>query len=136
MSIKFSLNGETINARENETIYNAAHRHGVEIPHLCYREDLGESGNCRSCMVEIEGERVLAPSCCRKPAADMKVHSNNERALNAQRMVLELLQSDMPATVYTPDNELQQWADKLGVKAPRFEARELIKWPGMNLIQR
>ena len=56
MSIKFELNGETITAKENETIFKAAQRHGVEIPHLCYRDDLGESGNCRACMVEIEGE--------------------------------------------------------------------------------
>ena len=96
MSIKFSLNGETITAKEDETIFKAAQRHGVEIPHLCYQDSYGESGNCRACMVEIEGERVLAPSCCRRPGADMKVHSNNDRAIKAQQMVLELLQSDMP----------------------------------------
>jgi formate dehydrogenase major subunit len=125
VSIKFTLNGETINANEDETIFKAAQRHGVEIPHLCFKEGLGsneESGNCRACMVEIEGERVLAPSCCRKPSADMKVHSNNSRAENAQKMVLELLQSDMPETEYTLDNELQQWSDKLGLKSSRFES--------------
>ena len=123
MSIKFELNGETITAKENETIFKAAQRHGVEIPHLCYEDSYGESGNCRACMVEIEGERVLAPSCCRRPGADMKVRSNSERAVKSQQMVLELLQSDMPETDYTPDNELQQWADKLGIKTSRFEAR-------------
>ena len=122
-TIKFSLNGETISANGGETIFNAAQRHGVEIPHLCYKDGLGESGNCRACMVEIEGERVLAPSCCRKPSAGMKVYSNNRRAKNAQKMVLELLQSDMPDTAYTLDNELQQWSDKLGVQKPRFKAR-------------
>lgn len=124
MAINFSLNGETMTAREDETIFKAAQRHGVDIPHLCYRNGLGESGNCRACMVEIEGERVLAPSCCRKPAADMQVHSNNERALKSQKMVLELLQSDMPETSYTLDNELQQWADKLEVGLPRFASRK------------
>jgi formate dehydrogenase major subunit len=123
MSVTFSLNGKTVSAHDGETILKAAQRHGVNIPYLCYRDDLGESGNCRACMVEIEGERVLAPSCCRKPSADMKVYSNNERALKSQRMVLELLQSDMPAKAYTLDNELQQWAQKLGVETPRFEAR-------------
>ena len=123
MSIKFSLNGETITANEGETIFKAAQRHGVDIPHLCYQDTYGESGNCRACMVEIEGERVLAPSCCRRPGLDMKVHSNNERALKSQRMVLELLQSDMPETSYRPDNELQQWSDKLGLEPPRFESR-------------
>lgn len=123
MTIKFSLNGETISAHAGETIFKAAQRHGIDIPHLCFKDELGESGNCRACMVEIEGERVLAPSCCRKPGPDMKVHSNNERALKAQRMVLELLQSDMPEQTYTLENELQQWSAKLGVAGSRFEAR-------------
>ncbi len=123
MTIKFSLNGASITATEGESIFKAAQRHDVEIPHLCYSDKLGEAGNCRACMVEIEGEPTLAPSCCRRPAADMKVHSNNERALKAQRMVLELLQSDMPDTSYTADNKLQQWADKLELAIPRFSSR-------------
>ncbi len=124
MSIKFSLNGETIEAKEGETIFKAAQRYGVEIPHLCYSDEQGESGNCRACMVEIEGERVLAPSCCRQPSENMKVHSNNTRAENAQKMVLELLQSDMPEAAYTLDNELQQWSNKLGLESSRFESRK------------
>ncbi len=123
MSIEFSLNGETITANSDETILKAAQRHGVEIPHLCYKDGLGESGNCRACMVEIEGERVLAPSCCRKPTPDMKVHSNNERAEKSQKLVLELLQSDMAEEVYTRENELQYWSDKLALETPRFEPR-------------
>ena len=95
-NIEFELNGNKIVAREDETILKAAQRHGVEIPNLCYKDGLEEVGNCRACMVEIEGERVLAPSCCRNPSPDMKVHSDNNRARKAQEMVLELLQSDMP----------------------------------------
>lgn len=124
MSIDFTLNGELIAAHEDETILTAAQRHGVEIPHLCYKEGLGESGNCRACMVEIEGERVLAPACCRKPAANMKVHSNNERSVKSQKMVLELLQSDMPRETYSRDNELQYWAHSLGIQHSRFEPRK------------
>ncbi|MFM9912859.1 MAG: formate dehydrogenase subunit alpha [Methylophilaceae bacterium] len=122
-TINFLLNGENVTAFEGETIIQTAKRHGVEIPHLCYSEDLRPDGNCRSCMVEIKGERVLAPSCCRAPAANMEVHSNNERAVKAQKMVLELLLSDMPEKQYTLDNELTQWADKMGVKNPRFAPR-------------
>ena len=124
MSIKFSLNGNTVNANEDETIFKAAQRQGIEIPHLCYREDLGESGNCRACMVEIEGERVLAPSCCRYPNEGMVVQSNSKRATNAQKMIVELLQSDMPEEAYTLDNELQQWSDKLEIKGSRFDSRK------------
>ena len=68
------------------------------------------AGNCRSCMVEIDGERVLAPSCCRRPAHGMKVDTDSERALQSQKMVLELLQADMPETEYTRHNEVDLWA--------------------------
>ena len=93
--IAFELNGKKIFAKEGETILQAAQRHDVEIPHLCYSEAQGQDGNCRACMVEIDGERVLAPSCCRYPSEAMKVDSQSERARHAQKMVLELLKSDV-----------------------------------------
>lgn len=126
-TITFNLNGEPVEAFEGETIIQAAQRHGVEIPHLCYTDGMRPDGNCRSCMVEIKGERVLAPSCCRAPKADMEVTSNSERAVASQKMVLELLLSDMPSAQgkqdYKPDNELTYWAEKMGVANPRFEPR-------------
>ena len=96
ITIRFSLNGQDIAAAAEETILEAAERHGVEIPRLCYKEGYRSDGNCRACMVEIEGERALAPSCCRRPSDGMKVSSDNERALHSQKMVLELLLADMP----------------------------------------
>ena len=54
-SVTFSLNGQSITADADETILKAAQRHGVEIPHLCYKDGLRADGNCRACMVEIEG---------------------------------------------------------------------------------
>ena len=122
-TIAFNLNGNTVEAFEGETIIQAAKRNGVEIPYLCYMEGMRPDGNCRSCMVEIKGERVLAPSCCRTPKPDMQVSSNNERAVASQKMVLELLLADMPKQDYKPDNELTYWATKLGVANPRFEPR-------------
>ena len=128
-TIRFSLNGREIEAAAEETILDAAERHGVEIPRLCYKEGYRADGNCRACMVEIEGERALAPSCCRKPADGMKVSSDNERALHSQKMVLELLLTDMPqqgTSPYRLDSELDQWASRLNVFSPRFEAREAV----------
>ena len=127
--IRFSLNGREIEAVAEETILEVAQRHGVEIPRLCYKEGYRSDGNCRACMVEIEGERALAPSCCRKPSDGMKVSSDNERALHSQKMVLELLLADMPQQGVSPyrlDSELDQWARKLNVFSPRFEAREPV----------
>src|SRR6202045_3636138 len=92
-AIKFLLDGQEVEARENETIWQVAKRLGTEIPHLCYSPEPGyrADGNCRACMVEIEGERVLAASCIRKPANGMKVTTASERAKTARKMVFELL---------------------------------------------
>ncbi len=124
--INFTLNGEPVAARDDETILEAAERHGVEIPRLCYKPGYRPDGNCRVCMVEIDGERVLAPSCCRRPAEGMKVSSTNARVTSSQRMVTELLLTDMPQqgeSPYKRDSELDVWAAKLGVTKPRYPQR-------------
>jgi formate dehydrogenase major subunit len=121
--VSFKLDGRDVTAHANETILQVADREGVEIPRLCYKDGLEAVGNCRSCMVEIKGERVLAPSCCRAPANGMEVNSKSERAVASQKMVLELLLSDMPEAQYTRNNELDQWAAKLGLGKPRFPSR-------------
>jgi len=123
-TIEFTLNGNSVEALPGETILQAAQRTGTEIPHLCYKDGLRADGNCRACMVEIDGERVLAPSCCRNPTPGMVVSSDNERAQKSQKLVLELLLSDMPEKNYTLDNELTYWADKLEVGQPRFTPRQ------------
>ncbi|MDK6080325.1 formate dehydrogenase subunit alpha [Massilia varians] len=119
-TVRFALNGREVEALPQETLIEVAAREGVEIPRLCYKEGLEAVGNCRSCMVEIDGERVLAPSCCRQPSAGMKVTTDSPRALAAQKMVLELLLSDMPEAGYTRKNEVDLWAEKLGIEKPRF----------------
>ncbi len=122
-TIEFTLNGSPVEALPGETILQAAQRTGTEIPHLCYTDGLRADGNCRACMVEIDGERVLAPSCCRNPTPGMVVNSGNERAQKSQKLVLELLLSDMPERSYALENELTYWADKLEVRNPRFKPR-------------
>ena len=72
-TVQFELNGKAVSGRVDEPIIEIAKREGVEIPHLCYKPGLEAVGNCRACMVEIVGERVLAASCCRLPSAGMKV---------------------------------------------------------------
>src|SRR5215831_14231394 len=105
-SIIFRLNGEEVAASPGETIIQAADRLGVPIPRLCYKPGYRPDGNCRACMVEIKGERVLAPSCCRKPNAGMEVSSTSERAVHSQKMIVELLASDMPERTYKTASEL------------------------------
>jgi formate dehydrogenase major subunit len=122
--VNFSLNGREVTGRATDSILQIAKQEGIDIPHLCYKEGLEAVGNCRACMVEINGERVLAPSCCRAPTAGMKVVTDSERAVASQKLVLELLLSDMPEKEYTRHNEVDQWAEKIGVGKPRFEARQ------------
>ena len=98
--VAFELDGQPVTARPGETILKAAQRHGVEIPHLCYSDGLRPDGNCRACVVEIAGERTLAPSCCRAPTPGMKVQAASPRARKSQQMVVEMLLSDMPDVGY------------------------------------
>jgi len=127
-TIRFTIDGKEVEARDGETIWQAANRHDVGIPHLCYSTapSYRADGNCRACMVEIEGERVLAASCLRKPTDGMKVGVATERAEKARRMVFELLVADQPAreTAHDPDSKFWNWADKVGVSASRFPATE------------
>jgi formate dehydrogenase major subunit len=126
-TIRFILDGQEVEARPDETIWQVANRRGTEIPHLCYSPKPGyrPDGNCRACMVEIEGERVLAASCIRTPAAGMKVKTASERAKSARKMVFELLMADQPDrdVAHDPDSRLWHWADTIGVADSRFETR-------------
>ncbi len=127
-NLAFMLDGREVVAREGETIWQVAKRENIEIPHLCYSPEPGyrADGNCRACMVEIEGERVLAASCIRKPAAGMKVNASNDRAKTARRMIFDLLVSDQPerATSHDPVSKFWGWADKMGIETGRFPERE------------
>ncbi|HEY0879621.1 MAG TPA: formate dehydrogenase subunit alpha [Zeimonas sp.] len=122
-TIEFELDGRPVDARAGETIYEAARRHGTTIPTLCRQEGYRPDGNCRACVVEIDGERVLAPSCCRAPSPGMKVRSASDRARAAQRMVVELLLADAPSEPRRDDSELAHWATALGVARSRFAPR-------------
>lgn len=121
--VSFTLNGRPVTCGPDQTIIDAAQDNGVEIPRLCYKKGLRADGNCRTCMVEIQGERVLAPSCCRFPKDGMEVTTNSARALVSQKMSMELLLSDVPETAYTLNSELDYWAKKLAIGKPRFAAR-------------
>jgi len=121
--VEFKLNGETVVGRSDEPIIETAQKHGIVIPRLCYREGLRPDGNCRACVVEIKGERVLAPSCCRFPSHGMEVTTNSPRALTSQKIVVELLLADMPEQRYTPTNELDAYAKQFQIDRSRFPAR-------------
>ena len=126
-SFTFILDGNEVEARPGETIWEIARRNRIGIPHLCHRPKPGyrPDANCRACMVEIEGERVLAPSCRRQPTPGMKVTTDSERADKARKMVIELLLADQPkkADAHDPGSLLWKWADRMQLAGSRFPSR-------------
>jgi formate dehydrogenase major subunit len=123
----FVIDDREVDIREGETIFRAARRVGVKLPHLCYTPKPGyrPDGNCRVCMVEVEGERVLAASCIRTPTPGMKVKTQTDRAKSARRMVAELLLADQPpeAVAHDPDSELWKIVKRQNIEAGRFPRR-------------
>ena len=131
--ISFELDGAQISTSENKTIWQIAHEQGTDIPHLCHSSTTGyqPDGNCRACMVEIDGERTLAASCIRTPTEGMVVNTNSKRAKTAQNMVMELLVGDQPSPELSPDrsSHLAKIAGEQEVHCSRFPAREPEKIP-------
>jgi Uncharacterized anaerobic dehydrogenase len=126
--VRFTFDGRELTALPGETIWQAARRAGTTIPHLCTRgaPDYRPGGNCRACMVEIDGERNLAPSCSRQVSAGMGVRSDtSERALNSRRLVIELLLAEQPARALAHDRNASfwHWAEQLGLQGSRFPQR-------------
>src|ERR1700754_64092 len=123
----FFMDDKEIDIREGETIFRAGRRVGTRLPHLCYLPKPGyrPDGNCRVCMVEIEGERVLAASCLRQPTPGMKVKTDTDRAKTARRMVAELLLADqLPQEIaHDPDSELWRIAKRQKIEPGRFPRR-------------
>lgn len=133
VNTSFFLDGETVVAQAGETIWEAAKRHGTDIPNLCHKDQTGyrSDGNCRACVVEIDGERVLAASCCRAPSEGMKVSTASERAVKSRALVMELLLADQPERDVSHDAGSHLWdmAEANGVSESRFPTLEAERIP-------
>ncbi|WP_208348197.1 formate dehydrogenase subunit alpha [Pseudaestuariivita rosea] len=110
-TVRFTLDGAEVEAQAGETIWQVAKRQGTLIPHLCHRDEPGyrADGNCRACMVEIEGERTLAASCIRTPSDGMSVTTDSARADTARKMVMEMLLADQPERDVAHDKSSHLW---------------------------
>ena len=131
--IQFILDGKAVTAAEGETIWAVAKREGTMIPNLCHVDLPGyrPDGNCRACMVEVKGERVLAASCIRKPTEGMEVSTGADRAVKSREMVFELLASNMRPAEEGPDGQsvFWRWASSMGISgsdryASKFDDEE------------
>ena len=120
--IELEVDGEPVRVFEGQTILDALRKLGVETPTLCYGDTLQPANACRVCVVELEGARVLAPSCSRKAEAGMKVRTDSERVRHSRRLVLELLASSVDLSTtpvaegYLADYDAQP--ERFGPPAP------------------
>jgi predicted molibdopterin-dependent oxidoreductase YjgC len=123
--INLTIDGRKVKAEAGMTVFQAAKALGIEIPHLCYREDLPPTSACRLCVVEVEGARTLAASCSLPVANNMVVKTNSARVLHSRRMVIEFLLSDHPYDCMTCEKSgsclLEKYAYAFGIRQPRFQ---------------
>ena len=131
--ITFTLDGKQVSAKADENLWEIAKREGTPIPHLCHSDNPGyrADGNCRACMVEIEGERTLAASCIRTPTNGMVVNTQTNRAVASRKMVMELLLADQPSQgeAHDKSSHLWQMASDQGINSSRFPAIEIERVP-------
>ncbi|KPA20409.1 putative formate dehydrogenase [Shimia sp. SK013] len=129
--VTFSLNGKDVTVPAGTSIWDAANGQGFVIPHLCHKPAKGyrPDGNCRACMVEVEGERTLVASCIREAAEGMIVHSESARATKAREVVMELLVADQPDVKHDASSHFWDMAAQVGVDESRFPAKEAERVP-------
>ncbi|SHI15433.1 formate dehydrogenase subunit alpha [Ferrimonas marina] len=114
--LELTLDGNKLTAETGETLLSVARRAGATVPTLCHRDGHAPQGNCRACMVEVEGERTLAPACCREVKPGMVVYTQSRRARQAQQGVLSMLLSDTPDGAAQAESELRHWAERMQVQ--------------------
>ena len=133
-TLTFTLDGKQVEVPAGTTIWEAAQSQGNTIPHLCHRNEPGyrADGNCRACMVEIEGERVLAASCIRPVEAGMNVNTASQRAEKSRAMVVELLAADQPNQPHDASSHFLAMLEANGVKGSRFPTKSPEHVPSLD----
>ena len=125
--IALTIDGQRVEVPEGTTILGACRVLGIDIPTLCYLETLKPVNVCRVCMVEVDGSRVLVPSCSRPVEAGMTVHTGTDRVRHTRKMVLEFLASSVDlSTAPGVDTMLEEYAcepARYGPPAPPAAAR-------------
>lgn len=117
--VDFTIDGRAVQRPEGTTILEACQRIGIDIPTLCYLQTLHPVNVCRLCVVEVEGARVLVPSCSRRVEPGMNVKTDSDRVRHSRKMVLEMLASSVDLSA-TPD--VASWLDAYACDPNRYGA--------------
>lgn len=125
-NVTIHIDGREMSVREGVTILDACKAAGIHVPTLCYHPDLTIAGNCRICLVEVEGWKTLQTSCSTPVAPNMVVRTGSTRVRKARRTVMELLlarhNSNCPECVRNGNCELQTIAEDMGIDMNRFQS--------------
>jgi len=125
-ALTLTIDDTEIKVGEGSTILDACRANGTDVPTLCYGDTIDPVNACRVCVVEVENNRVLVPSCSRKVEAGMVVHTDTERTRHSRRMVLELLGSSVDLSTAP---HVAGWMEQYGADPSRFgdEARTVAQ---------
>jgi predicted molibdopterin-dependent oxidoreductase YjgC len=115
--VELTIDGGTVRVPEGATILDACRAQGKETPTICYLETLHPVNVCRACVVEVEGSRVLVPSCSRPVEPGMVVRTDSDRVRHSRKMVLEFLASSVDLST-TPD--VDRWLTDYGCRPERY----------------
>jgi NADH dehydrogenase/NADH:ubiquinone oxidoreductase subunit G len=121
MGIQLEIDGKQVTVEPDTTLLDAAKQIGVDIPTICWHEATTSNALCRTCVVEVEGQRVLQPACIVKAGADMKVQTRSERVMRARKTILEMLASSVDLS---DAPEILTMMDEYGASAERFPEAE------------
>ena len=127
MSPSIIIDGVRIVGKPDQTILDAALQAGVDIPTLCYHKDLSPTGNCRMCVVEVKGSRLLQAACVTPISDGMEVTTDSQRVMASRRLSLQLMLANHTANCSTCDVsgncELQDLAYEYQVDAPAWGSK-------------
>lgn len=116
-SVQLTIDGESVTVAEGTTLLTACQSMGKEIPTLCYGDTITPKNACRACMVELDGSRVLVPSCSRPAEAGMVVRTDTDRTRHSRKLVLELLGSSVDLSLTA---NVERWNEHYGADPSRF----------------
>lgn len=126
--IKLTIDNIPVEVQEGTTILEAARLVNINIPTLCFLKDINEYGNCRMCIVEVEGRNNFATSCIQKCEEGMVVHTHTKKVMDARKMVLDLTLSnhhkDCLTCVRSGNCELQKLAIQYNVKEIEYAGEQ------------